>query len=84
MTPKSISTASFWKKLLWLQRPWIIPTTAHIPPVLQAITDHVSGYVYAGVRGRLSGNSADTQPRFKHKGEQEARSREDVLSHTSL
>lgn len=37
-------------------------------------TDHISGYVYAGIRGRLCGNGAETQPRIKHKGQQETRS----------
>ena len=44
------------------------PKTVHIPPFLKTITDHISGYVYAGIRGRVRGNSAETQPRLKHKG----------------
>ncbi len=47
----------------------LISKTVHIPPFHKTITDHISGYVYAGIRGRVRGNSADEQPRLKHKGQ---------------
>lgn len=55
---------------MWLQEaPGQLPKAAQIPPFLKTNADHISGYVYAGVRGRVRGNSAETQPRLKHKGQ---------------
>lgn len=42
--------------------------TAPNPSFLKTITDLVSAYVYAESRGRVCGNSVETQPRLKHKG----------------
>lgn len=65
--PKCISLASSEEVQVALEAPGPISKTVHIPSFLKTITDLVSGYVYAESRGRVCGNSAETQPRLKHK-----------------
>lgn len=67
--PKSISPAFPEEVHVASKASGPFPKTVHIPPFLKTITDHISGYVYAGIRGRVRGNSAETQPRLKHKGQ---------------
>lgn len=65
--PKSVSPASPEEVHVASEASGPISKSVHIPPFLITITDHISGYVYAGSRGMVRGSSAETQPRLKHK-----------------
>lgn len=68
-TPKCISVASPEEVRVASEASGPSSKTVHIRPFLKAIlTDGVSGYVYAGSRGRACGNGVMTRPRLKHRG----------------